>query len=82
MQQYPDIARFVVRLLPNGLKGQYVHRTLVAFNAAVLHDFLREATLSQEALAYLLPALLEPLQKSHLTTESTIIKEAVVSPCV
>jgi hypothetical protein len=64
MLKNTDVARFVVALLPNALKSDHVHRTLLAFNAASLHDFiLRSKSLDEGTVAFLLPALLEPLQK-------------------
>ncbi|KAF7321073.1 U3 small nucleolar RNA-associated protein 10 [Mycena chlorophos] len=58
-----DARRFIVSLLPNAIKGNYVHHTLLAFNAATLHDYIvRAKSLDEGTLAHLLPALLEPLQ--------------------
>jgi U3 small nucleolar RNA-associated protein 10 len=69
-----DVARFVTALLPNAIKNGYAHRTLVAFNAANLHDYITSsAVLDQGLLAFLLPALLEPL---HETSSS---KDCIVS---
>jgi hypothetical protein len=69
-----DVARFVTALLPNAIKNGYAHRTLVAFNATNLHDYItRSIVLDQGLLAFLLPALLEPL---HETSSS---KDCIVS---
>ncbi|KAF9468309.1 hypothetical protein BDZ94DRAFT_1246474 [Collybia nuda] len=63
MLRNSDVARFVTSLLPIAMKGGFSHRVLLAFNAASLHDFiLRSRALDEGTLAYLLPALLEPLQ--------------------
>lgn len=63
MLKNSDASRFITSLLPSALKGGYTHRTLLAFNAATLHDFIaRSKTLDEGTLAYMLPALLEPLQ--------------------
>ena len=67
-----DLTRFVVNLLPSTLDenlrpkvGFSVHRTLLAFNLATLLEYLshaKEDTLDAGLLAFLLPALLSPLQ--------------------
>ena len=73
MLRNSDVARFVTSLLPSAMKEGRCHRVLLAFNAACLHDFiLRCKSFDEGTLAYLLPALLEPLQ--HLP----VIKDAVV----
>jgi U3 small nucleolar RNA-associated protein 10 len=60
-------------LLPSAMKAGRCHRVLLAFNAACLHDFiLHGQSLDEGTLAYLLPALLEPLQ------QIPVIKDAVV----
>jgi U3 small nucleolar RNA-associated protein 10 len=67
-----DVARFVAAILPNALTGGYAHHTMLAFNAATLHDFIiRSKYLDQGTLAFLLPALLEPLQKHTPDPDST-----------
>ncbi|TFY70773.1 hypothetical protein EVG20_g2223 [Dentipellis fragilis] len=65
MLRSPDLSRFVAALLPNALKkGKgYTHHTLIAFHAGTLLDFIaRSKTLDDAVLAFLLPAMLEPLQ--------------------
>ncbi|KAF7307826.1 U3 small nucleolar RNA-associated protein 10 [Mycena kentingensis (nom. inval.)] len=58
-----DARRFIVSLLPGAIAGGYVHHTILAFNAATLHDYLiRAKTLDEGTLAHLLPALVHPLQ--------------------
>lgn len=78
MIQNSDVARFVTSLLPNAIKGAFVHRALVAFNAACLHDFiLGSKTLNEGTLAHLLPALLEPLQtRSELSVKDMIVRQS------
>jgi U3 small nucleolar RNA-associated protein 10 len=64
MLKNTDVARFVTSLLPFALKKGISHHTLIAFNAATLHDFIkRSKSLSEGTVAYLVPALLEPLQQ-------------------
>lgn len=66
MVRNSDLSRFVVSLLPNAIKDGYSHRVLLAFNAATLHEFLgRSKNLDEGSLAYLLPALLEPLKNNQ-----------------
>ncbi|KAA1474189.1 hypothetical protein DENSPDRAFT_781033 [Dentipellis sp. KUC8613] len=65
MLRSPDLSRFVAALLPNALKkGKgYAHHTLIAFHTGTLLDFIaRSKTLDDAVLAFLLPAMLEPLQ--------------------
>ncbi|KAF7297329.1 U3 small nucleolar RNA-associated protein 10 [Mycena indigotica] len=58
-----DARRFIIGLLPTAIKRNYVHHTLLAFNAATLHDYLvRGKSVDEGTLAHLLPALIEPLQ--------------------
>ena len=73
MLRNTDIARFVASLLPIATKGGYSHRVLVAFNAACLHDFLlRSSQLDEGTVAYLLPALLEPLQQVPVNRDAVV----------
>lgn len=59
-----DVARFVTSLLPIALKRRAASPVLIAFNAATLHDFIkRSKSLNEGTVAYLVPALLEPLQQ-------------------
>ncbi|KAH6904492.1 hypothetical protein BKA70DRAFT_1373519 [Coprinopsis sp. MPI-PUGE-AT-0042] len=58
-----DLARFITLLLPVAIKEGRAHRTLIAFNAATLNEFIkRNKALEEGTVAFLLPALLEPLQ--------------------
>jgi U3 small nucleolar RNA-associated protein 10 len=78
MLRNPDASRSITSLLPNAIKGGYAHRTLLAFNAASLHDFiLRSKTLDAGTVAYLLPALLEPLQ-NHSSEVNFSLKDSIV----
>ena len=64
MLKNTDVARFVTSLLPIALKKGVAHPVLIAFNAATLHDFIkRSKSLNEGTVAYLVPALLEPLQQ-------------------
>ncbi|KXN83997.1 U3 small nucleolar RNA-associated protein 10 [Leucoagaricus sp. SymC.cos] len=66
MLRNTDVARFITSLLPSALKENRSHRVLLAFNAATLHEFIfRSKALSEGTMAYLLPALLEPLEKKR-----------------
>lgn len=85
MLRNPDLARFVASLLPNALKEQQqqhqhgnkiVHRTLLAFNAATLNEFIRRSRKMDEGTGVLLvSALLEPLQVKG----GDVSKDAIVS---
>ncbi|KAG6334786.1 hypothetical protein ID866_4304 [Astraeus odoratus] len=68
------IARFTAELLPAAVKGGYSHRTLLAFHAATVHDYLSGLPKMDDGiLAFILPALLDPVQGAH--------KDADVSLC-
>lgn len=75
MLRNSGVARFVASLLPSAIKEGSVHRVQLAFNAATLHEFIkRSKSLDEGTLAYLIPALLEPLQqKSPTPTKDTIV---------
>ena len=63
MLKNTDVARFISSLLPSALKHNRVHRALVTFNAACINDFISQSkVLDEGTVAFLLPALLEPLQ--------------------
>lgn len=83
MQANTDVARFVTSLLPNAIRSISVHRTLLAFNGASLHDFVTNTLiLDAGTLAHLLPALLEPLQnKSEHVTKEAIVNTPL-PPCM
>lgn len=74
MLKNTEVARVVTSLLPAAIKAKSTHRALIAFNAATLHDFIiRSKTLDEGTLAYLLPALLEPLQQGVNTSKDAIV---------
>ncbi|KAJ6463475.1 hypothetical protein C8R45DRAFT_840925 [Mycena sanguinolenta] len=74
MLKNSDATRFIVNLLPTAIKANCVHHTLLAFNAATIHDYLtRTKTLDEGILALLLPVLLEPLQH-----RSDVVKDAIL----
>ena len=73
------MARFITSLLPDAIRGGYTHHTLLAFNAACLHDFIvHSKTLDEGTLAFLLPALLEPLLSRSSEVEPSP-KDSIVS---
>jgi U3 small nucleolar RNA-associated protein 10 len=50
------------------IENGFSHRVLLAFNAATLHEFItRSKVLDEGTMAYLLPALLAPLQQKSST---------------
>jgi hypothetical protein len=70
MHRNSDFARFIISLLPNATKRgpEFVHGTLVAFNAATLHDFIsrtghsnKRDALDESLVVQLVDALLVPL---------------------
>jgi hypothetical protein len=76
MLKNQDLARFVASLLPTAVKKGLTHHVLLAFNAATVHDFIkRSKTINEGTVAYLLPALLEPLHQKP----KKLSKDAVVS---
>ncbi|KAJ7701560.1 hypothetical protein B0H17DRAFT_1195339 [Mycena rosella] len=75
MLKNSDATRFVVNLLPTAIKGNCSHHTLLAFNAATIHDYLtRTKALDEGTLAHLLPAILEPLQNRS----DAVVKDAIL----
>ena len=79
MLQNTDVARFVASLMPSAIKKNCVHRVLLMFNAACVHDFItRNKSLDEGTVAFLLPALLEPLE----STNSEHLKDTIVRPRV
>ncbi|KAJ7042839.1 hypothetical protein C8F04DRAFT_1251651 [Mycena alexandri] len=74
-----DATRFIVNLLPTAMKANRSHHTLLAFNAATIHDYLtRTKSLDEGTLAHLLPALLEPLQNRS----DGIVKDGILGSYV
>ena len=73
------LARFVASGLTKAVKEQTVHRALVAFHTAAVFEYLsRIKVLNDGVLAFLLPAMLEPLQESAARTDA-LTKDVVVS---
>ncbi|KAG0706218.1 hypothetical protein DFH29DRAFT_902720 [Suillus ampliporus] len=67
------VARFIASLLPTAIRGSYYNRTLVAFNAATMHDYIATLpALDEGTLAFLLSALLAPFQTSHSDANATL----------
>ncbi|KAG2130333.1 hypothetical protein DEU56DRAFT_815464 [Suillus clintonianus] len=67
------VARFIASLLPTAIRGSCSHRTLVAFNAATMHDYIASSPgLDEGILAFLLSALLAPFQTSHSDANATL----------
>lgn len=65
MLNHSDTARAVVSLLPHAIATASVNRTLLAFYTAVLVEFIRRMpSFEAETLAYILPAVIEPLKST------------------
>ncbi|KAI6037989.1 hypothetical protein EDC04DRAFT_2699173 [Pisolithus marmoratus] len=63
MNSNVEVARFTTELLPTAVRCSYFHRTLLAFNTATMHDYISSVpSLDDGMLAFILPALLTPLQ--------------------
>jgi hypothetical protein len=85
-----DFARFTILLLPNAIKLRETHRTLVAFNAATMQDFISHsrthgnarAKLDEGVVVELVDALLVPLKAASDSAidATTVIRESIVSP--
>lgn len=57
------VARFVASALPKAVKDRTAHRALVAFHTAALFEYISRIKAPDDGvLAFLLPAMLEPLQ--------------------
>jgi len=70
-----DVARFIANLQPKYIQRGILFHSLVSFNAATLHEFIkRSPKLDDSAVAFLFPAILEPLQKKAKYTS----KDAIV----
>ena len=88
MQRNTDVALFVIGLLPSAMRAGLTHRTLVAFNAATLHDFLlgvgqgkRAFKLTEGLVAALVEALLVPLSVAAKTKAdvSSTLRDSIVN---
>ncbi|KAK2465147.1 hypothetical protein APHAL10511_002839 [Amanita phalloides] len=80
MLRNTDVARFITSLLPAALRKTRVHKVLLMFNAACLHDFItRSKALDEGTVAFLLPAILEPLGLTgHEFSKDTILGSYVL----
>ncbi|KAH7908681.1 hypothetical protein BJ138DRAFT_1128268 [Hygrophoropsis aurantiaca] len=68
-----DLARYVASLLPDAMKDVHSHRALLSFNTAVMHDYLAsQARLEEGTLAFVLPALLGPIQAVYDDLNTTL----------
>ena len=57
------VARFVASILPKAVKHRTAHRALVAFHTAALFEYISRIKAPDDGvLAFLLPAMLEPLR--------------------
>lgn len=82
MLREKELARLVVSLLPEALSDSSLHRTLVSFNLSTILELLTRAEqkeLDAGTLAFLLPALLEPLKAASLGTSEALLKDGIVS---
>ncbi|EIN05935.1 hypothetical protein PUNSTDRAFT_137420 [Punctularia strigosozonata HHB-11173 SS5] len=89
MLKSPELTRSAVSLLPAALRAQHVHRTLVAFTAGTLLEYIsRSEGLSEGVLAMLIPAFLAPLEKDVLSRgeeggrPAMLIREAILGSYV
>ncbi|KAF9451337.1 hypothetical protein P691DRAFT_663457 [Macrolepiota fuliginosa MF-IS2] len=74
MLRNTDVARFVASLLPSALREDRLHRVLLVFNAATMHEFIsRSKVLNEGTMAYVLPAVLEPLEKRRDASRDAIL---------
>lgn len=77
MLRSTELARFVTSLFPTAVKNGLSHRVLLTFNAATLHEFItRSKDMDEGTMAYLLPALLVPMQQMSSTSTS---QDSIVS---
>src|ERR1700742_4044712 len=73
------VARFVASALPKAIKERTAHRTLIAFHTSVLLEYISRAkALDDASLAFLLPAMLEPLHEGAVRAD-VLTKDVVVS---
>ncbi|KAF8259327.1 armadillo-type protein [Lactarius quietus] len=74
------VARFVASALPKTVKHRTAHRALVAFHTAALFEYISRIKAPDDGvLAFLLPAMLEPLQYSAAQADT---KDVVLSSYV
>ncbi|KAI5117129.1 hypothetical protein M0805_007713 [Coniferiporia weirii] len=83
-----ELARYVVGLLPEALTtsgGINTHRTLICFNTSVLLEYVTRADkrdLDAGTLAFLLPALMEPLKVGDQTVSHKLSKDNILGSYV
>ncbi|THH02630.1 hypothetical protein EW145_g6726 [Phellinidium pouzarii] len=83
-----ELARYVVGLLPEALTtsgGINAHRTLICFNTAVLLEYVTRVDkrdLDAAALAFVLPALMEPLKVANSIVTQTLLKDGILGSYV
>ena len=85
MLSKPEVARFASALLPAMLRDHAsgVHRALVSFHAGVLLEYIAKVkALDENAMIFLLPAAMEPLQTgsdSQSEVKPVLLHESIVS---
>ncbi|KAI9435473.1 hypothetical protein H4582DRAFT_1969649 [Lactarius indigo] len=75
------VARFVASALPKAVKGRTAHRALVTFHTAALFEYIsRIKAPDDDILAFLLPAMLEPLQQNaaQASTKDVVLSSYVL----
>ena len=73
------VARFVASALPKAVKHRTAHRALVAFHTAALFEYISRIKAPDDGvLAFLLPAMLEPLQ--HQAGTKDVVVSALSHP--
>ena len=71
------VARFVASALPKAVKSRTAHRALVAFHTAALFEYISRIKAPDDGvMAFLLPAMLEPLRHNAAQAGA---KDVVVS---
>ncbi|KAH8112066.1 hypothetical protein DFH11DRAFT_1788270 [Phellopilus nigrolimitatus] len=88
MRKDSELARYVVALLPSTLEamdGANVHRTLICFNTSVVLEYITRSDkkdLDAGTLAFLLPALLEPLKVGEPGVPHALLKDRILGSYV
>jgi U3 small nucleolar RNA-associated protein 10 len=74
MTRNQSLARFIVSIVPEAVEDRCVHRSLVAFNAGVLIEYIsRLPEANEETVAFVLPALTSPLKKGSGAGKDCIV---------
>ncbi|KAI0052438.1 hypothetical protein FA95DRAFT_1483564 [Auriscalpium vulgare] len=80
MLRSPDVARFIASLLPRACKERWVYHALTAFHTGAILEFLaRRKVLEDETVAFLLPAMLTPLDAVGATSETILSSYILLS---